>query len=83
MNAGVGLFYTFLGFSCIAGLTWFFSNRPRLFVRTFVPREHWREVWRQIRSEPNFSRGMRVVALLQFCVAVIIGLVALWLLVRS
>ena len=83
MNAGVGLLYFCLGASGIAGLTWFFSDRPRLFVRTFVPREHWREVLREIRREPNFCRGMRIIAQLQLGMAVVFGLVGLWLLVRS
>ena len=69
----------FVGFSLIAVLTWFFSYRPRLFVRVFVPRDELRGAVRGILREPNFGRGMRVIALLQFGVATVFGLVGLWL----
>jgi len=41
-----------------AALTWFFSYRPRLFVRVFVPRDDLRGAIRSIRRDPNFGRGM-------------------------
>lgn len=69
----------FASFSAIAGLSWFFSYRPRLFVRVFVPREELRTAVRGILRDPNFGRGMRTIALLQFGVAAVFGLVGMWL----
>ncbi len=69
----------FIGFSSIAALTWFFSCRPRLFIRVFVPRYELRGAARGILRDPNFGRGLRVMALLQFAVATVFGLIGLWL----
>ena len=69
----------FVGFSLIAAWTWFFSYRPRLFLRVFVPRDELRGAIRNILREPNFGRGMRFIALLQFGVATVFGMVGLWL----
>jgi hypothetical protein len=79
MNATEAMPMAFVGFSLVASLTWFFSNRPRLFVRVFVPRDELRGAVRGILRDPNFGRGMRFIALLQFAVAAVFGLVALWL----
>lgn len=90
MNAGPVLLWFSVGMACIAGLTWFFSDRPRLFVRTFVPKGELREAkgelreaLRQILRNPNFGRSMRAIAVLQLGVSALIGLVGLWLLIRS
>ena len=80
MNAVQVMPMTFAGFSFIAALTWFFSYRPRLFVRAFVPKDEFRGAARCILRDPNFGRGMRVIALLQFSMATVFGLVELWLL---
>jgi hypothetical protein len=69
----------FVGFSSIAALTWFFSYRPRLFVRVFVPRDDLRGAIHGILRDPNFGRCMRFMALLQFSVAALFGVIALWL----
>jgi hypothetical protein len=66
------------GFSAIAGMTWFFSSRRRLFVRVFTPREELRQVAGGILRDPNYQRGMRIIALLQFAVGALFGLAALW-----
>jgi hypothetical protein len=79
MAAAEAMPIAFFGFSFIAALTWVFSYRPRLFIRVFVPREELREAIRGILRDPNFGRGMRFMALLQFSVAVIFGLIGLWL----
>ncbi|GIX04271.1 MAG: hypothetical protein KatS3mg114_0140 [Planctomycetaceae bacterium] len=68
----------FLGFSSIAGLTWFFSSRPRLYLRVFMPREEWLAVARWAHRD-DFRRGMRQIAELQFAVACVLGLFGLWL----
>lgn len=68
----------FLGFSSIAALTWFFSSRPRLYLRVFVPRDEWIGVARWAFRE-DFRRGMRLMAGLQFGAACVFGLVGLWL----
>jgi hypothetical protein len=43
MNAIEAMPISFLGFSSIASLSWFFSTRPRLYLRVFVPRDEWPE----------------------------------------
>ncbi len=68
----------FFGCSSIATLAWFFSSRPRLFMRVFVPREELFGAGRQILRRDEFRRGMRLMALLQFGVAGPFGLVWLW-----
>ena len=75
----VMLAYIFIGYSSIAAMTWFFSSRPRLFVRVFVPPDEYREAVRRIRRDPGFGRGMRSMALLQFSAAAAFGLAGLWL----
>ena len=68
---GIG---AFLGFASIAGLTWLFSFCPRLFVGLFVPRENWFGSGREmLRKETR--RGMRLMALVQFLLGCIVGLV--------
>ena len=79
MTAAEAMPIAFIGFSSIAGLTWFFSFRPRLFVRVFVPREELRGAIRGMLRDPNFGRGMRIIALLQFGVAAVFGVIGLWL----
>jgi hypothetical protein len=69
----------FVSFSFIAGLSWFFSYRPRLFIRVFVPRDELRGAIRGILKDPNFGNGIRVMALLQSIVAAVFGLIAFWL----
>jgi hypothetical protein len=82
-NIAVVLFGS-VAFVLIACATWFFSYRPRLFIRVFVPREDWRGVIRSILRDPNYGRGMRWMAALQFAAAVLILAVTLvvWLLNR-
>ncbi|OWK38515.1 hypothetical protein [Fimbriiglobus ruber] len=79
MKAAEALLLVFVGFTTVAGLTWFFSSRPRLFVRVFVPREELFRAGRRILRRTEFRRGMLLMAELQFGVACVIGLVALWL----
>jgi hypothetical protein len=69
-----------VGFMAIACATWFFSRRPRLFIRVFVSREDWRGVIQSILRDPNYGRGMRWIAALQFAVAIIImvATLAVW-----
>jgi hypothetical protein len=68
----------FLGFSSIAAGTWYFSSRPRLFLRVFVPRDEWIGVARWAFRD-DFRRGMRLMAGLQFGAACVFGLVGLCL----
>ena len=80
MAAAETMLIAFVGFSAIAAMTWFFSYRPRLFIRVFVPQDDLRVAVRGILRDPNFGRGMRIMALLQFFVAAIIGASGLWML---
>jgi hypothetical protein len=75
------LTFTTIGFFSIAGLTWFFSSRPRLFIRVFVPADELRGAARGILRDPHFGRGMRFMALLQAAVATAIT-VACWFVSR-
>lgn len=67
-----------LAFYCVASLTWYFSSRPRLFIRVFVPAGELRRAARGILRDPQFGRGMRIIAALQAAVATLIGLFAAW-----
>lgn len=72
------LIYTTICFLAVAGLTWFFSSRPRLFIRLFVPADELRRAVRGILRDSQFTQGMRVIALLQVAVATAIGVAAVW-----
>ena len=78
MNAAQAMPFAFIGFSMIAMMTWFFSSRPRLFIKTFVPKEEYRHAVRSFLRNPDFGKGMRSMACLQFAVAVLFGIVAIW-----
>ncbi len=73
------LLMAWVGFSTIAGLTWFFSSRPRLFIRVFIPSEDLWSAGRRCLRRDEFRRGMRAIAGLQFGVACAFGLVGMWL----
>jgi hypothetical protein len=79
MQAAEAMFVAFVAFTAIAGLTWFFSTRPRLFMRIFVPRDEVFRAGRHIFRRDEFRRGMRQMAGLQFGVACAIGTISLWL----
>lgn len=68
-----------LGFSMVAGLTWFFSSRPRLFIRIFCPAE---ELWTAARGilkhGPDHKRAMRFIALLQFAAGSVAAMAIAW-----
>jgi hypothetical protein len=56
-----------VGFGAWGGIMWFYSSRPRLFVRHCVPRDAWREAdTRQILRGRGFKTAMRVMAALGF-----------------
>lgn len=73
MNEGIVGFFALLS---VPAIMWFYSYHPRLFIRTFVPRDELRAAIPGILRDPNFGRGM---ALLQFGVAVVIGVIGSWL----
>jgi hypothetical protein len=81
-NNIAGGFLAAVGFAMVASLTWFFSSRPRLFIRIFVPRDNLRDAVRGFLREPNSRRGMRTIAMLQFGVAILIllGAFVAWML---
>jgi hypothetical protein len=79
METTKAMLIAWIGFSAIALLTWFFSSRPRLFIRVFVPREEYRVAVPAILRDRGFQRDMRQMSLLQFGVGGILGLVGLWL----
>jgi len=59
----VGLFVS-VGFYLLACMTWFFSSRPEMFLRTFVPPDE-RDTVRSSMERPNTERGIRSMAILQ------------------
>jgi hypothetical protein len=78
MDTSEAMLSAFL-FLCVPAMTWFFSTRPRLFMRVFVPREEMFAAGRQILRRDEFRRGMRLMALLQFVgVGGVFVLIALW-----
>jgi hypothetical protein len=79
METTKAMFIAWIGFSAIGLLGWFFSSRPRLFIRVFVPRDELRIAVPAILREPGFKRDMRQMSLLQLGVGGIFGLVGLWL----
>lgn len=79
MEAAEGLLAFWIGGSLISGMTWFFSSRPRLFIWVFVPRDEWRGAIQLMVRDRGFGLAMQKMALLQFSVAVVLGLIGLWL----
>ena len=79
MEMAEAMLSAFIGFSSIAALNWFFSTRPRLFMRVFVPRDDLFGAGRRILRKDEFRRGVRLMAGLQFAAACVFGLLALWL----
>jgi len=79
MTAAEAMPIALIAFASVAAMTWFFSYRPRLFVRMFVSRDELRGAIRGILRAPNFGRNMRIMALLQFGVAVVFAATGLWL----
>ncbi len=73
------LAFAFVGFSTIASATWFFSLRPRLFIKVFVPREEYRDAIRSFVRDPDFCKSMRMMAGLQFVVGALMGMTAIWI----
>ena len=78
MNAAQEMSFAFVGFTMVATGTWFFSSRPRLFIKTFVPKDQYRDVIRSILRNQDFGRGMRLIACLQFAMAAAFGFAAIW-----
>lgn len=79
MDDGGALLFAFVGFSTIAAMTWFFSSRPHLFVRMFVPKAELRTAVRTFLKKPEeFRQGFRLIAELQYGVAFAFGLAWLW-----
>ena len=71
-NEQMALFW-FLGCSAIAGLTWFFSSRRNLFIRTFVPGEDHPEASDGMPQNGQFQKGMRLMACIQFAAAIVVS----------
>jgi hypothetical protein len=75
------------GFAGIAAGTWFFSSRPKLFIRCLLPRYAWRD-WRQsirhMLHDPGFGKAMRLMAVLQFAAAALFfgGTLLAWFVFR-
>ena len=79
MNHVQSLVFAFVGFTVIAIMSWFFSFRPRLFIKVFVPREEYRHAIRSVVRNPDFCKSMRLIAGLQFLVGAMMGMTAIWI----
>jgi hypothetical protein len=66
------------GFFAIACLTWFFSARRDLFIRTFLPSDELQTCVRSLPRGDDFRKGMRTIAVIQFVVAMLFAIAALW-----
>ena len=61
-----------IGFSTIAGLTWFFSSRKMLFIKCFVPWGPSRvKAYADLPEEPLFKKVLRRFAIVEFLIALI------------
>jgi hypothetical protein len=67
-----------VGTLAIACLTWFFSTRRSLFIRTFVPPAEFRAYARSIPRGDDFRKGTRAIALIEFVAAALFALAVLW-----
>ena len=67
-----------VGFFAIACLTWSFSTRRQLFLRTFVPPDELRACVRSLPRGDDFRKGMRTIAVIQFIMAMLFAIAALW-----
>ncbi|RIK80461.1 MAG: hypothetical protein DCC68_10880 [Planctomycetota bacterium] len=70
------MYAAFLGFAWVAAMTWYYSSRPRAFLRRFVPRDEWLSVCREFRRPEN-CRAIRAMAVLQLTLGLVVGMVAL------
>ena len=77
-NAISNFLVAFIGFSAIGVGSWLFSSRPRLIVKTFVPKEDYRYAVRTILGNPEFTKEMRVIACLQIGTGCVFGIFDLW-----
>ncbi len=73
------LAFSFVGFTAIAIMSWFFSIHPRLFTKVFVRREEYRCGIHSVILDPNFCKAMRIIAGLQFALGALMGMTALWI----
>jgi hypothetical protein len=64
---------TSLAFALVASLTWIFAPHPRLFVRAFAPRDKWREATQKCVRNRTFEPSMRMMAKIQYIVALWVG----------
>jgi hypothetical protein len=67
-----------VGTLAMACLTWFFSARRRLFIRTFVPPAELRAYLRSLPRGDDFRKGLRAIATIEFVVAALFATAALW-----
>ncbi len=65
-----------VGFVIIGCLTWHFSSRRERFLKTFVPADERDEADRSIPVDPSFGKSMRMIALLQMGVGLVMALAA-------
>jgi len=60
-------------FSTVGLMTRLFAGRPRLFVRTFVPKEELRDAVRKCIRDPSFEPSMRMMRIIQLVFAIWVG----------
>ena len=67
-----------VGTFALAGLTWFFSSRRLLFIRTFAPLKKIHALDGTLPQDASFRTGMRVIARVEFLVATLFAFAVLW-----
>jgi len=61
----------FAGFLTVGCLCWYFSSRPRAYIRLFVPRGELMPAARRIlRGGTAYEKGIRIIALIQILIGV-------------
>ncbi|QDU11866.1 hypothetical protein [Gimesia aquarii] len=64
-------------FCSIGLIAWFFSSRPKAYIRTFVPKDEMREVARSLLRDEQWTSAMRKMAKLQIGLGIILAFIVL------
>jgi hypothetical protein len=66
-----------IAFCLFPTITWYFSTRRKLFLRLFAHEENVRETMRAMKDGEQWTRVMRTMAKLQFCIGLLMLVAAL------
>lgn len=65
------------GFCSIGFIAWFFSTRPKAYIRTFVPKDEMRELARLLLRDEQWTPAMQLMAKLQVGLGIILAFIVL------